>query len=62
MDAVEEKNCVIVGRCADAILKDYAGCLRIFLCAPLEFRIKRIMESEHLTEAEEKKKIQQTDQ
>ena len=62
MDSVAEKNCVIVGRCADAILKDYAGCLRIFLCAPLEFRIKRIMEKEHLTEAEAKKKIQQTDQ
>lgn len=61
MDAAEERNCVIVGRCADAILKDHAGCLKIFLCAPLEYRVKRIMETEHLTQTEAKKKIQQTD-
>lgn len=29
--------------------------------APLEFQVKRIMEKEHLSESEAKKKIQQTD-
>ncbi|MSS87613.1 cytidylate kinase-like family protein [Eisenbergiella porci] len=24
-------SCVIIGRCADYILKDYPGCLRIFI-------------------------------
>lgn len=61
MDAEENKNCVIVGRCADALLKDKANCLRVFLYAPLEYRVKRIMGKEHLTELEARKKIQQTD-
>jgi uncharacterized membrane protein YczE/cytidylate kinase len=61
LDAVKQKNCVIVGRCADTILREHAGCLRIFLNAPLETRIKRIMKTENLSEPEAKKKIHQTD-
>ncbi len=61
LNAVEQKNCVIVGRCADAILKDHSKCLRIFLNAPLESRIKRIMKTERLSEPEAKKKIHQID-
>ncbi|MGE4353071.1 MAG: AAA family ATPase [Oscillospiraceae bacterium] len=37
-------SCVIVGRCADVILKDDYKCLNIFLHAPLEQRIKRAVE------------------
>lgn len=61
IDVVKENNCVIVGRCADAILKDNSQCLRIFLCAPLEYRVKKIMETEQITETEAKKKIHQID-
>ena len=40
----EEKDCVIVGRGADYILKDSADIIRIFLYAPLEYRISKIQE------------------
>ena len=34
----QERSCVIVGRCADYILRDFPNCLRIFVYAPLEWR------------------------
>lgn len=58
--AVDQGDCVIVGRCADRILKDHP-CLKIFLSAPMDFRIKRIMERENVGEQEAKKMIQQND-
>lgn len=61
LDAARKRNCVIVGRCSDALLKDEKNCLRIFLYAPLEYRVSRIMRTEHIGEAEARKKIQQTD-
>ena len=40
----EQGPCVIVGRCADYILRDKADCLRVFIHADLSFRAKRIVE------------------
>ena len=40
----EKESCVIVGRCADYILKDKADCLNVFIHADPEFRAKRIVE------------------
>lgn len=37
-------NCVIVGRASDYILKDDQNLIKIFLYAPLEYRIKKIQE------------------
>lgn len=37
----EEGPCVIVGRCADYILRERQDCLNIFIHAPLEERIER---------------------
>jgi len=34
--------CVIVGLCADYVLKDKENCIRVFIHAPLEERIKRV--------------------
>lgn len=50
-------HCVIVGRCADQILKDRTDCLNIFLHAPLTNRIKRVMSKKNLTEKEAKNLI-----
>ena len=36
--------CVIIGRCADHILKEYPNCFNIFIHADLDFRIKHLME------------------
>ena len=40
----ERGPCVIVGRCADYILRDTADCLRVFIHADLEKRAQRIVE------------------
>ena len=38
-----KESCVIVGRCADYILKDKADCLRVFIHADMKFRAERIV-------------------
>lgn len=43
-ELAEKEPCVIVGRCADYILRDKADCLRVFIHADMEFRTKRIVE------------------
>lgn len=36
-------SCVIVGRAADFVLKDHTDVVRVFVKAPLEYRIERVM-------------------
>ena len=43
MELASKGNCVIVGRCADYILRDYSDCLHIFVHADIEFRKNRIV-------------------
>lgn len=43
LDLAEKESCVIVGRCADYILKDKADCLRVFIHADMEKRAERIV-------------------
>ena len=38
----DERNCVMVGRCSDYILRDHPNCLSVFLHADLADRIKRV--------------------
>ena len=59
--AAKKSNCVIVGRCADAILKDDPDCVSIFLSAPLKTRIQTVMKRDGLDEKAAKHKIEQTD-
>lgn len=54
-------NCVIVGHCADVVLKGQAHCLRIFLHAPLEYRVQRLMRTEGFDEKEARRRLRQTD-
>lgn len=42
-DLAKKGPCVIVGRCADYILKDKADCLRVFIHASMEYRAERIV-------------------
>ena len=42
-DLAEKGSCVIVGRCADYILKDKADCLAVFIHADMAFRANRIV-------------------
>ena len=44
LDLAERESCVIVGRCADYILRGRADCLTAFIHADPGFRAKRIVE------------------
>ena len=39
-------HCVILGRCADYILRDHPNCLRVYLHAPLSARVQRVAQLE----------------
>lgn len=43
-ELAEKESCVIVGRCADYILRDKADLLKVFIHADMEFRANRIVE------------------
>lgn len=50
-DIAKTESCIIVGRCANYLLKDYPRVLRLFFCAPLEDRYKRTREI-HVSDSE----------
>ena len=56
-----EKNCVIIGRCADDILSDHPCHVNLFVHAPFEVRQKRFMELYHLDVKQAKDLIAITD-
>ena len=40
--AQKEGSCIIIGRCADYVLRDEEGLVSVFLCCPMEERVKRV--------------------
>lgn len=60
-ELAEKSSCVIVGRLADWILRENPDLLRVFVMAPEEFRVSRIMEQEKITEKQAEKLIRQMD-
>ncbi len=44
LELAQKSSCVIVGRCADYILRDEADCLTVFIHSDMEKRAKRIVE------------------
>ena len=50
-EAAARESCVIVGRCADYILRDQLNCLKVFVNAPLDQRIRRAREEYGVQEA-----------
>lgn len=57
----QEGSCVIVGRCADYILKDYENVVNVFIWAELEARKKRAIEIYHLNPDKAEGEIIKTD-
>ncbi|MGN0312146.1 MAG: AAA family ATPase [Lachnospiraceae bacterium] len=57
----EEGPCVIVGRCADYILRDKADCLTVFIHASMDFRAKRIVEVYGETENSPEQRLREKD-
>lgn len=55
-------SCVIVGRAADYVLRDYKDVVRIFIYAPDNYRIQRVMEVYGDSFDEAKKNIHRSDE
>ena len=49
--AAEEGSCVIMGRCADYVLRDMPGVINIFISANLADRVKVVMKEEECDES-----------
>ena len=54
-------SCVIVGRAADYVLRNRDNVVRVFIHAPKEYRVKKVMEMYGDSEAEGKKSIARSD-
>ena len=54
-------SCVIVGRAADYVLRNYKNVVRVFIHAPTEYRIGRVMEVYGDTLGEAKRNIRRSD-
>lgn len=53
--------CVIVGRCADYVLRDCKNVVRLFICADMDYRIKRAVEKKGVKESKAEQVINKTD-
>lgn len=60
-DLAEKGNCVIVGRCADYVLRDRPDTLKVYLHASEDFRTKRIMKAENLSGEDALQKVRRMD-
>lgn len=58
---VAKHPCVIVGRCADYVLEEHPRCLRVFVQAPLEQRVRRAREEYGVTEGNVEAFVKQQD-
>lgn len=57
--AAEQGSCVFLGRCADYVLRDCPRLTAVFITAPLEFRVRQLMEKEGIEHAAALKRIEQ---
>ncbi len=58
---VEADDCVIIGRCADYVLRDHKRIVRVFICGDTEDRIKRVADRQSVSEAKARELIKKTD-
>ncbi|MDO4324605.1 MAG: cytidylate kinase-like family protein [bacterium] len=61
LELAEKGPCVIVGRCADYILKDRSDCLHVFVHADEAFRAERIVRLYGQTEKSPKERLKDKD-
>lgn len=60
-DISQKESCVIVGRCADFILKDQSNCLNVFIHAEKRYRIRRIINKYSIDPNMAEKELEKTD-
>lgn len=60
-ELAEKGNCVIVGRCADFILRDREDCLNVFIHADKDYKAKRIVELYGVRDKSPVKRLEEKD-
>ncbi len=60
-EIAEEESCIIVGRCADSVLKEHENLFTVFIHADMEARIDRICEFEKISRKEAEALIKKED-
>ena len=62
LDLAQKDSCIIVGRCADVVLRT-AGipAISLFICAPFEERVRRRMEIESIRQKESENEVRKID-
>lgn len=60
-ELAEKSSCVIVGRCADFILKDRENVFRLFVHAPEEDCVRTVMEVDGLSSKDARRKVESID-
>lgn len=61
VDLAEKESCIIVGRCADYVLKDHKNSINVFIYAPYEARLVNCVEKLGMEIGEAKKMIASVD-
>jgi cytidylate kinase len=57
----EKGSCVIIGRCADYVLENDPNCIRVFVYAPLDLRVRIVREKYHEDVADTENYIRRQD-
>ncbi len=57
----DRDNCIIVGRCADYILRSRENLLKVFIMADRDYRIQELCKRKEITEAQAKKLLKEVD-
>ena len=58
---ISSGSCIVVGRTADYVLKDHENVIRVFIHAPKQYRMKRVMEVYGDTPEEARQNIHRSD-
>lgn len=61
LELVQEGPCVIVGRCADYILRDRDDCFNVFICSDLDKKVERIVRLYGETDEKPEKRLADKD-
>ncbi len=60
-DLAKQGSCIIIGRCADYVLRDRPECFSVFVTAPIEARIARIAERNHMSMSDAEMAVRKVD-
>lgn len=61
-EIAEKESAVIVGRCADYVLRGNPNVINVFIHAPLEYRVNNAIENYNINPSNAKKVVEKTDE